>query len=734
MRLFIAEKSELALAVVEGLGGGERKGGIYYCANDDRVVPCRGHLLELMEPHDYDPELEKWSLAPLPWSAMPWKKKPVADTADLLKNIIGQLGQASSVVHVGDPDDEGQLIVDEILEYARYNGPVQRLLINDNNVKVVQRSLANMRDNRELAGLSASAEARSVGDLLYGVNITRAYTLVAQAKGYDGVLHVGRVQTPILGMVERRCRENAHHKSAFYYLVNGKFAIGNVVFPARYQTTDTDPVDDKKRLVDKDRADAIVAAIGGQNASIESAATKAKQTPAPLPYNLIKLQSDTSRLFGLMPDRVLAITQDLRVKHKLITYNRSDCQFLNEEQHADAPEVLAAVAGTCPQFKPLVDKADPTFKSRAFDSSKTSAHHGIVPTGAVVPFADLTKDEQRIYMLIARAYIAQFWPVQRYDQTTVVVAVGERRFAVKSNITTDAGWRQLYQAEQAAADDGDDDDDALSTDLRGLTTGATGRCEGGERKDMKTKPLPLYTIATLLEDLTRVAKYVREERLRKILIERDKGKEGEHGGIGTPATRDAIIKNLFERGWLETQGKHVVTTRKASEFYDVLPNTARYPDMTALWQEQQTVIAKGERTALSFVEELVAWLGAEIERVKSQGLNIKVNTQPCPVCGGPMARRQGEHGFFWACLDREGCKTIARDKDGRPVPKEEVSVSALHHCMACGKGLIRRAGSATVKGQRPRPPWWSCSGYPTCKQRYSDKDGKPDFSTGRASS
>lgn len=729
MRLFIAEKSELAKAIVDGLGGGEKRGGFWQCGASDRVVACVGHMLELLQPHEYDPELEKWSLATLPWSANPWKKKPVEKTADQLKVILAQLREADSVVHAGDPDDEGQLIVDEILKYADYQGPVKRVLINDNNVKIVQRSIANMRDNSEFAGLSASAEARSVGDLLYGVNITRAYTLVARSRGYDGVLHTGRVQTPILGMVERRCRENAHHKAAFYFLVDGAFSFEGVTFKARYKTTDTDQTDDKGRLLDKAAADAIAKAITSQAATVLSATTKPKERTPPLPYNLLKLQGDASRLFGFMPDKVKDVTQSLREKHKLITYNRSDSQYLSDEHHADAPDVLAAIAGTCPQYAALTKRADPKLKSSAFDSKKVTAHHGIIPTQAVVSIDLLSLDEKRIYMLIARAYIAQFWPNEKYDQTKLEVRVADRTFAVTSEVTTSDGWQLLYKADQAAAKD-DDDENSSSVDVRALSTGQLGKCDAGKVLDKKTKPQPLYTVSSLLEDLTRVAKYVRNERLKKILIDRDKDKQGEHGGIGTPATRDAIIKNLFERGWFELQGKNVVTTQKAHDYYDVLPDQARYPDMTATWQEQQQAIAAGKLTADEFVSDLMQWIDSEIERVTTQGLNIKVYTQPCPKCGQPMRRVKGEHGFFWGCVDRDACKNIMKDVGGRPVAKEETAVSALHNCMACGQGLIRRSGAAK-KGAKAGPPWWSCSGYPDCKQTYADTGGKPDYSKGK---
>ncbi|MBA4953692.1 DNA topoisomerase III, partial [Pseudomonas aeruginosa] len=195
-RLVIAEKPELAKAIVEGLGGGSRKDGYYECGSD-RVTWCFGHMLALLDPEDYDERYANWNMADLPIVHIPWRKKPSGDAGAKaqFKTILSLLKQAKSVVHAGDPDDEGQLLVDEILEYANCRLPVQRLLINDNNVKIVRRQLAAMRDNREFAGLSAAAEARSVGDQLYGFNITRLYTLAARAKGYQGLLSVGRVQT-----------------------------------------------------------------------------------------------------------------------------------------------------------------------------------------------------------------------------------------------------------------------------------------------------------------------------------------------------------------------------------------------------------------------------------------------------------------------------------------------------------------------------------------------------------
>jgi len=658
MRLFIAEKPEVARAIVAGLGGGKRRKGYYDCG-EDQVTWCYGHMLKLLEPEDYDPRYCKWTMDDLPIVHFPWRRKPIDDPERhaQLKTIQGLLAAASSVVHAGDPDEEGQLLVDEVLAYAGNQLPVLRLLVNDYNTKIVRRQLAALRDNREFAGLSAAAEARCVGDRLYSLNMTRGYTLAARSRGHQGIVSVGRVQTPILGLVVRRCRENSAHRPVAYYVVEGLFSFGGTQFSARYCSAQGEPVDSEGRLSSSDHAMHITDEVRGEAAKILDVVRHGKRTAPPLPYNLLKLQIDASRQFDLKPEEVTAITQVLREKYGLVTYNRSECEYLSEEQHNDAPSVLAAIAQTTPWFRAAVTRADPSLRSRAFDSKKVSAHHAIIPTSATVDVAVLTRDEQRIYALIARAYIAQFWPDHCTEVTEVRVAVSDRRFAASAIATTMVGWKTLFGNEGAYATGASNADDA-GDDLRTVWEGQVGICDSVTCERMHTLPPALYTMTSLLSDLTSIAKYIRDSQLRRLLVEKD-GNNSEYGGFGTPASRDAIINALFDRDYLTKRGQSIIATPEGEALYDALPTAATHPDMTAVWHVQQKAIMAGTYNVETFVRELVGYIADEIATLKQNGLNIHVGAS-----GGQLGlrrpqrgRRQRRRGF--------GRKTNVRHADKR---------------------------------------------------------------------
>ncbi|MFY8352925.1 DNA topoisomerase 3 [Pseudoalteromonas sp. SSM20] len=720
-RVFIAEKPELARAIVEGLGGGTKKNGYYDCG-DDCVTWCFGHMLQLKDPHDYDAKYQKWQMLDLPMSFVPWELKPGNDKEEQLNIIIDLLSKSKSCVHAGDADAEGQLLIDEILNYINYQKPVERVLINDNNLAPVRKALANMQPNSNFYGLSQAAEARSVGDQLYGFNMTRAYTLAARDKGYQGILSVGRVQTPVLGLVVRRDLEHESHKKSYFYGVKADFDIAGTQLKAQLKVNPDDPQDDKNRINDESYAKDLSKALIGQAAQINAASTKRKTEQPPLPYNLLKLQTDASRKFGLKPDKVKDITQQLREKYKLITYNRSDCQYLGDEHHSDASAVMGAISTTAPMLSRIANSANPSIKSRAFNSEKVTAHHAIIPTEATADFNKLTQDEQKIYILIARAYLAQFFPPFEYDQTDIEISCNNRLFTCVSKMPRVSGWKALYSNDKGN-EEVETTNDAIEADLTQVSKGQVGSCTNSIAEAKETKPPARYTISTLLNDLTRVAKYIKDPELKALLIERDKDNAGEHGGIGTPATRDSIISNLFERGFLEEKGKSVISTQTARDFYNILPDIAKYPDMTAVWHQQQLDIEHNKSDCLSFISGLNNFIAEQVNEIKNNGLTgLKIDAHKCPTCKKPLRRIKGTKGHFWGCTGyQEGCKTSLPDKAGKPdFNQKKPTPSKLHKCMSCSSPLIRRKFKKSF--------FWGCSNYPKCEQSYPDLKGKPNFS------
>lgn len=720
-RVFIAEKPELAQAIVEGLGGGERKKGYYDCGND-LVTWCYGHMLQLKDPEEYDIRYEKWSLDDLPMFFIPWGYKIGSDKKEQINIIFDLLKRSTSCVNACDTDAAGQMICDEILKFVDYKKPVERVLINDNNLAPVKKALLNMRPNSDFYGLYQSEEARSVADQLYGYNLTRAYTLVARKAGYQGVLSIGRVQTPILGLVVRRDLEHESHSKSYFYTLAGEFNFNGIKFQAKLKVLDTDEVDDKNRIISERFATDLASSFNNSEAKIVKKGVFNKKESPPLPYNLLKLQSDASRKFGLKPDKVKDITQNLREKYKLITYNRSDCQYLSDEHHADAGAVLDAIAITAPMLSRAKSMTDIDVKSKAFNSSKVTAHHAIIPTIATADFSKLNDNEQKIYILIARAYIAQFYPNYEYQQIDLLIASNNREFTVTSKIPKVEGWKVLYRKD-VGNDEVETVGDSTCDDFTSLNENNKGVCIECDTSKQETKPPARYTIATLLNDLTRIAKYVQNPDLKKILIEKDKGNAGEHGGIGTSATRDSIIKSLFEREFLSEQGKSIISTKTARQFYSLLPDIAKFPDMTAVWHEQQKEIESGKMSTVEFIENLNVFIKEQVEEAIQNGVNeLDIELHECPKCKSPLNRINGTKGYFWGCSGYEnGCKTAFPELNGKPdFNKKPATVSKLHKCMICSSGLIRRSYKKKF--------FWGCSGYPDCEQSYPDMKGRPNYS------
>ncbi|EEW8775904.1 DNA topoisomerase 3 [Escherichia coli] len=649
MKLFIAEKPAVANDIVKALGGNFTRHDGWFESDNAIVTNCFGHIIESQPPENYNPDYKAWKVETLPLRLYPVKYQPVESAAKQVNTILELIrrGDVTEIVHAGDPDEEGQLLVDEVLEYAGNTKPVKRVLINDNTLPAVKKALANLKDNRDFRGLYLKALARSVADAVYGFSMTRAYTIPAQARGYKGTLSVGRVQTPILGLIVNRTRANQNHKSSFYYTMTGVFQRGTDVIMANWKPGEFAPLTDRK-LLDKAWANGTAASLTGKPATVEAAATDDKKTAAPLPFNLVRLQQYMNKKFKLTAQKTLDITQQLREKYKAITYNRSDCSYLSDEQFSEAPQVIDALKSVFAQ--PM--NVDTTRKSKAFDSAKVTAHTAIIPTANVPDINALTPDERNVYLAIAQHYLVQFMPEKLYKEVSVAIQCGDESFYARARKTTDSGFEAFLGTETTNEDESDNDDSAFEQ-LCKIRTGETLTTKEVVVNEKKTTPPPLFTEASLLAALVRVADFVTDPVIKKLLKDKDKDKKDEHGGIGTPATRAAMLEALKKRNYITLEKGKLIPTDTGYALIDALPGIAVNPDMTALWAEKQTAIENGELTVEEFINELYDELTGmisdvdlgemKIEAAAPAGQSQRLNA-PCPSCGKQIAIRP--KGYF----------------------------------------------------------------------------------------
>ncbi|EAL1653707.1 TPA: DNA topoisomerase 3 [Campylobacter jejuni] len=725
MRLFIAEKPELGRAIAEGLDGNYKSGEGYIQKGDNIVTWAFGHILELAKPEEYDEKYKLWKLEDLPLPIKEFKYLPKKESKKQLKIICDLIhsDKITSIVNCGDADDEGQILVDEIIQYSKTSKPVFRVLINDLTPKAVKEEIAKIKPNADFKGMSERGFARSQADWIVGINLTRAYTIMARKNGYDGVLSVGRVQTPILALIVNRDKEFENFKSIDYFSLLGDFNINNNTIKARLKTED--------KILDENLAKEIKKSCENQNAKINLKIENKKEYP-PLPYNLLVLQAECAKLFGFSPDKTLEITQNLREKHKAITYNRSDCQYLPETMFEQAPNILNIIKenlNSNDEIQALIASSDLTIKSKAFNDANISAHYGIIPTQNKIS-SQLTQDELVVYNLIAKRFIIQFFHPREYQTTTINLEVNQRIFTATQNKTTKSGFRSLWQNVDSEEEQENNENDI--NDLSILKNGDIAKCSLIEIEKKQTKPRPYYTMTTLLKDLNSVAKYVSDERIKKLLMEKDKDKKGESGGIGTPATRSNHIKTLIEREYIEVSKdkKQIIkSTKKGRDLIKLSPKSLITPDMTALWFEQQKMIEISELRREQFLEEITKEVISEIQRIdKNQEFKILDNENKpkiqCPQCNkGFLTKRKGKYGNFWGCSEyMEGCKAIYPDNKGTPnFETKQASNDTTHKCPQCNKGFLQR-----IKSKNGNSWWWGCSEFKQgCKAMYYDDNGKP---------
>jgi DNA topoisomerase-3 len=711
--LYIAEKASVGRALANVLPGNKVKEGNHIRCGANIVAWASGHLLGLCQPKDYDTRYRVWSLDSLPIIPAHWKLRELEQTEGLLKELKSLLKEATKVVHAGDNDREGQLLIDEILEYCGWNGPTGRLRINDVNPDAIRKALNEVKDNSLYRGESLAGKARGYADWLVGVNLSRCCTLHFRNAGYEQTFSAGRVQTPTLGLVVRRDREIANFAPEAYYELFATllFPTGNRKLSGRWipGATEADFLDKEGRLIDGPICEALEEKLTGATGTIRSVDRKMRKEAPPLPYNLARLQIEASKKYD--------ITDTLTHAQKLyeqgyITYPRSDCRYIPEGHHKEAPKVLQATDAGCPGLRDLLKNADVTRKNSAWDDSRVTEHHAITPTVRVPLKNALSENERKIYDLICVRYALQFLPDHECRETTVEFEAGGERFRTSGREVVVSGWKRVGGAgENESADDSEGN--SSFTTFPAVAVGESGPVIPRVEEKMTTPPRR-FTYDTLIGAMNSIHLYVEDPEIRKQLKALD--------GIGTSATQESIVGLLFERGYIEKRGKQIFSTPAGQSLIDLL-NTGKgavlaRPELTALWEQKMTRIEKGELELDVFVSEVAAMVGEIVKApVSVPEIPGAARMKKCLTenCGGYLRHISKDKDSFFAC---PVCGRTFKDRDGEPVAKRQAEGGKMLRAdcpLGCGRQARRLSG--------PYGFFWKCDCEPD--KTFNDVDGKP---------
>ncbi|MFC0269440.1 DNA topoisomerase III [Kushneria aurantia] len=599
MQLIIAEKPSLGRAIAAALPDSFRREEGAMVGDTITVSWCFGHLLEQAAPEEYEARFKQWRLDHLPILPTRWQLTPRAQAKQQLALLKKLIRRAEAVIHAGDPDREGQLLVQETIEYLGWQGPVKRLLISDMNPPAVRRAWQSLQDNARFQRLYQAALARARADWLFGINLTRAWTLTGQQAGVDGVLSIGRVQTPLLGLIVRRDRLIENFEPVDFYPLWADFNLPGGALRGWWQPGEQHRLDDQRRLLDPAAAHALAEQLPGSRAEVSEVEEKAQRQGPPLPYSLSTLQIDAARRFKMPAQRVLDTAQRLYERHRLITYPRSDCRYLPRDYLKGVAETLTGACRGSERLSSWLSGADTSRRSRAFNDERVGAHHAIAPTGRTA--GALSQDEQQVFELVTRNVLAQFYPPFEYRDSRVTLSACSERFIAKGRRIAAPGWRVLFNTPE-------------ENPLPAVTKGETGEVVDCAVENRQTRPPEAFNDASLINAMTHVARYVEDARVRATLRETD--------GLGTEATRAGMIETLLSRHYIVRRSGSIHATRRGRGLIDALPEGLSGPERTALWEQRLAAVRDSDASMEDFVRDMTTELKrliptADVERLKA---------------------------------------------------------------------------------------------------------------------
>ncbi len=503
-----------------------------------------------------------------------WRSEVKASTATQFKTVKQLLGQATELVIATDADREGEMIAREIIDLCGYRGSIQRLWLSALNDASIRKALDALKPSSETLPMYYSALARSRADWLIGMNLSRLFTVLGRQAGYQGVLSVGRVQTPTLKLVVDRDREIARFVSVPYWAVDVQLSHAGQSFSASWVPPEGSTDDAGRCLQQSVALHAADQIRDGRKALVQSVETERVREAPPLPFDLGTLQETCSRQFGLDVQETLDIAQALYETHKATTYPRSDSGYLPESMFAEVPAVLDAIVATDPSLRPLIDQLDRNQRSRAWNDAKVTAHHGIIPTLEPSNLSAMSEKERAVYGLIRAHFIAQFMPHHEFDRTVALLSASGQSLQANGKQVVVPGWRLALADRRPVSPDGDEEQSQRSQILPVLSNGIHCGVEQVELKALKTIPPKPYTQGELVKAMKGVAKLVTDPRLKQKLKETT--------GIGTEATRASIINGLLGRSYLLKKGRSIRASDAAFTLIDAVPSAIADPGTTAV--------------------------------------------------------------------------------------------------------------------------------------------------------
>jgi len=661
--LVIAEKPSVGRDLVAVLPGAFTKHEGYLEGPEHVVTWAVGHLVQLADPDEYDDRFKKWRMADLPIVPDRFKLVVRDERSKKQMNVVKRLldrDDVDDVVNACDAGREGELIFAYLYEKAGSRKPVMRLWLNSMTKDAIKAAFGDLRPGAELAPLEQAARSRSEADWIVGMNATRAATIRLRSS-FDGAVSLGRVQTPTLAILARREQEIRDFKPEPYWLVDA--VLDPVEDPPRRTYEGRYHAGANPRIASAEAAAAIVEACRGQAGEITKLEKSERKERPELLYDLTSLQRHANRRYGFTARRTLAAAQRLYEEHKALTYPRTNSRYLTGDM---IPEIkpIARLVGTQPEYaraSEYVLSLDRLPLQRVVNDLKVTDHHAIIPTRAERhPVDKMDDDERRIYDLVVRRFLAIFHPDAVFENTRVETTVAEHVFRTRGKVLLVAGWRAVY-GELPDADAGDDDE-GREQQLPKLERGERVDVTDIGSEEKMTKPPARYNDNSLLGAMETAGKLVDDEELREAMKE---------SGIGTPATRAAIIERLIQVGYVERDGRAFVVTEKGLNVIRLLGEHAlTSPGLTGDWERRLALIETGKDSREAFMGDIVRFTESTVGELDRNLKDVRIpraNLGPCPVCGHDIV----ENRKGYSCWSREdpGCGfVIWKSKAGKQLP------------------------------------------------------------------